>query len=83
MKHIIKKSALFITPFLLFAGCKKITDINTNPTAANATQVQVEYFIDNSIVQAQMNPGVSERAFILYWAAAGHPESSACPPCRG
>lgn len=77
MKHIIKKSALFITPFLLFAGCKKITDINTNPTAANATQVQVEYFIDNSIVQAQMNPGVSERAFILYWAAAGHQVSDA------
>jgi hypothetical protein len=77
MKHIIKKSALFITPLLLFAGCKKITDINTNPTAANATQVQVEYFIDNSIVQAQMNPGVSERAFILYWAAAGHQVSDA------
>jgi hypothetical protein len=77
MKNIIKKSTLFITPLLLFAGCKKITDINTNPTAANATQVQVEYFIDNSIVQAQMNPGVSERAFILYWAAAGHQVSDA------
>ena len=54
------------------SGCKKITDINTNPVAASADQVQVEYFIDNSIVHAQMNPGVSERAFILYWQAAGH-----------
>lgn len=72
MKHIIKKSAIFITPVLLFSACKKITDINTNPVAASADQVQVEYFIDNSIVHAQMNPGVSERAFILYWAAAGH-----------
>jgi len=54
------------------SGCKKITDINTNPVAASAEQVQVEYFIDNSIVHAQMNPGVSERAFILYWQAAGH-----------
>lgn len=72
MNHIIRKSVLFITPVLIMSGCKKITDINTNPVAASADQVQVEYFIDNSIVHAQMNPGVSERAFILYWQAAGH-----------
>jgi hypothetical protein len=72
MKHIIKKSVVYISPLLLFSACKKITEINTNPTAASADQVQVEYFIDNSIVHAQMNPGVSERAFVLYWVAAGH-----------
>jgi hypothetical protein len=72
MKHILRKPALFLTPVLLLSACKKITDINTDPVAASKDQVQVEYFIDNSIVHAQMNPGVSERAFILYWAAAGH-----------
>jgi len=72
MNHIIKKTALFLTPVLLLSACKKITDINTDPVAASADQVQVEYFINNSIVHAQMNPGVSERAFILYWQAAGH-----------
>ena len=77
MNHIIKKSALYIAVPLLFSACKKITDINTNPTAASTEQVQVEYFIDNSIIHAQMNPGVSERAFILYWAAAGHQVSDA------
>jgi len=77
MKIPIKKTALFVIPILVFASCKKITDINTDPTAASAGQVQVEYFIDNSIVHAQMNPGVSERAFILYWAAAGHQVSDA------
>ncbi len=71
MKHIIKKTSLFVITVLVFAGCKKITDINTDPTAANATQVQVEYFIDNSIIHAQMNPGVSERAFVLYWVPGG------------
>jgi hypothetical protein len=71
MKHIIKKSVLFITPVLLFSACKKITDINTDPTAANKDQVQVEYFIDNSIIHAQMNPGVSERTFVLYWVPGG------------
>src|ERR1700733_5492422 len=77
MKITIKKTALFVIPILVFASCKKITNINTDPTAASATQVQVEYFIDNSIVHAQMNPGVSERAFILYWAAAGRQVSDA------
>ena len=71
MKHIIKKSSLIATIILLFAGCKKITDINTSPTAASVDQTQVEYFIDNSIIHAQMNPGVSERAFVLYWLPGG------------
>jgi len=71
MKHIIKKSSLLILAGLAVAGCKKITDINKNPTAASTDQVQVEYFIDNSIIHAQMNPGVSERAFVLYWVPGG------------
>ncbi|HVZ96976.1 MAG TPA: SusD/RagB family nutrient-binding outer membrane lipoprotein [Chitinophagaceae bacterium] len=77
MNHIIKKSILYTAVVLSFSACKKITDINTDPTAASADQVQVEYFIDNSIIHAQLNPSVSERAFILYWAAAGHQVSDA------
>ncbi|MBE7174457.1 MAG: SusD/RagB family nutrient-binding outer membrane lipoprotein [Williamsia sp.] len=77
MNHIIKTSASYVAGILLLSACSKITDINTNPTAASADQVQVEYFINNSIVHAQMNPGVSERAFILYWTAAGHQISDA------
>ena len=71
MKHIIKNLALFVILILVFAGCKKITDINVNPTAANADQVQVEYFINNSIIHAQMNPDASERTFVLYWVPGG------------
>ena len=77
MKHILKKTVLVLAPVVIFSACKKITDINTNPTAASKDQVQVEYFIDNSIIHAQMNPGVSERTFILYWAAAGRQVSDA------
>jgi hypothetical protein len=72
MKTILKKSCLFVTSVVLLASCKKFSEINVDPTAASATQVQVEYFINNSITHDQMNPGVSERAFILYWQAAGH-----------
>ena len=71
MKHILKKSVLFLATVLILSACKKITDINKNPTAASADQVQVEYFIDNSIIHAQMNPDASERTFILYWVPGG------------
>ena len=71
MKRIIQKSVLLMATLLIFSACKKITDINTDPVAASPDQVQVEYFINNSIVHAQMNPGVSERAFILYWVPGG------------
>lgn len=80
MKHIIKKSTLIAAAILLFTGCKKITDINTSPTAATVDQVQVEYFIDNSIIHAQMNPGVSERAFVLYWVPGGRQIADADGP---
>ncbi len=78
MKNITIKYPVFLamTLVLLFS-CKKFTDINSDPTAANSSQVQVEYFIDNAITQAQQNPGVSERGFVLYWAAAGHQISDA------
>lgn len=72
MKKIIIKTCLLFTVSMLFGSCSKFDQINVDPTAANANQVQVEYFIDNSIIQAQMDPGVSERSFILYWQAAGH-----------
>ena len=65
MKKIFKNSCLLITSVLLFTSCKKFNEINVDPTAASASQVQVEYFIDNSIIHTQQNPGVSERGFIL------------------
>jgi hypothetical protein len=75
--RMIKYPVLYaLLPVMLFS-CTKFSDVNTNPTAASTSQVQVEYFIDNSITTAQMNPDPSERAFILYWAAAGHQISDA------
>ncbi len=62
---------MLLTATLLLASCKKFEDINVNPVAANDEQVQVEYFINSSIVGAQMNPDVAERSFVLYWKPAG------------
>ena len=71
MINNIKKWTLAITGALALNACSDFEEINVNPVAANADQVQVEYFINNSITGAQQNPHVAERAFVLYWKAAG------------
>lgn len=56
----------------LFPACSDFEEMNVNPFGANADQVQVEYFINNSIVGAQQDPHIAERIFVLYWTTAGH-----------
>jgi hypothetical protein len=72
MKNILKKSGLALAIITMLGSCDDFEEINKNPTAVTSDQVQVEYFINNSIIGAQMNPDVSERAFMLYWKATGH-----------
>lgn len=66
---------MLVAASLVLASCKKFEDINVNPIAANDEQAQVEYFINGSIIGAQMNPDVAERAFVLYWKPAGRQAS--------
>lgn len=73
MKNIIKiTTATLLGSVAFFQSCSKFEEINVNPFGANAEQVQVQYFINNSIVGAQQDPHVAERAFVLYWTTAGH-----------
>ncbi len=67
---------MLLTTTLLLASCKKFEQINVSPTEANGDQVQTEYFINGSIIGAQMNPDVAERSFVLYWKTAGHQHSN-------
>lgn len=62
---------MVIAATVVMVSCKKFDALNTDPTAASGDQVQVEYFINNSIVAAQMDPDVAERSFVLYWKPAG------------
>ncbi len=71
MKKLTIKSGLLVSAIVLAASCKKFEDINVNPKDANADQVQVEYFINNAIISAQMDPHIAERVFVLYWKTAG------------
>ena len=72
MKTIISKLniAIAVATLATASSCSKFDEINTNPTQANENQVQVEYFINNSIIGAQQDPNIAERAFVLYWKSA-------------
>ncbi|WP_315817826.1 SusD/RagB family nutrient-binding outer membrane lipoprotein [Paraflavitalea speifideaquila] len=72
MKKLTIKSGLLLSAIALLASCKKFEEINMSPKDASADQVQVEYFLNNSIVSAQMDPHIAERVFVLYWKTAGH-----------
>lgn len=72
----MKKNTVKIIFLSLFIGfsinsCDRFDDINKNPDAATAEQVLPEYFLTSSILGAQMDPGVAERVFVLYWKTAG------------
>ncbi|MDO5608626.1 MAG: SusD/RagB family nutrient-binding outer membrane lipoprotein [Capnocytophaga sp.] len=71
MKKYISKIGTIAASLALFA-CSDFEDINVNPMAASVDQMEVEYFINGSIIGAQQDPDVAERAFVLYWKAAGH-----------
>jgi hypothetical protein len=71
MKNIFKKSAYFMVGSMLLFSCSEFEELNVDPKAANIDQVQVEYFINNSIIGAQQDPNIAERAFVLYWKTAG------------
>ena len=70
IKHFKKSVFLLVITALMFS-CSEFEDINIDPKAANTEQVQIEYFINNSIIGAQQNPHIAERIFVLYWKAAG------------
>lgn len=52
-------------------SCSDFDEVNTNPTAAGEEYVKPQYALNNSIGQAQMNPGTAERVVVYNWASAG------------
>jgi hypothetical protein len=76
MKSFKTKSYILLTAALLAGSCKKFDEVNTDQFSATGEQVQIEYFINSSIIDAQMNPDVAERSFVLYWKTAGHQHSN-------
>ncbi|MCS3015024.1 SusD/RagB family nutrient-binding outer membrane lipoprotein [Phocaeicola vulgatus] len=51
-------------------SCSDFDEVNTNPTAAGEEYVKPQYALNNSIGQAQMNPGTAERIVVYNRASA-------------
>lgn len=64
------KTGLLLLSSVFFASCSDFEELNIDPKAANADQVQEEYFFNASMTGAQQNPHIAERAFVLYWKTA-------------
>ena len=71
MKNVVTKKLALFGALLLIFSCNDFEEINQDPLAATAEQVEVEFFINNSIQAAQQNPHIAERIFRLYWVDAG------------
>lgn len=72
MKNKISILAISLVGLLSVTNCSRFDEINTSPTAANVNDAQPEYFLNASILGAQMNPDTAERSFVLYWEGGGH-----------
>ncbi|WP_127130620.1 SusD/RagB family nutrient-binding outer membrane lipoprotein [Pseudoflavitalea rhizosphaerae] len=70
MKKLHITSGILLSAVLMASSCKKFDDMLTNPREANVDQVEVEFFLNNAIVDAQMDPHIAERIFVLYWKNA-------------
>lgn len=70
MKTSLKYAFFYLLGIFVISSCSDFDEVNDDPKAANIEQVQVEYIINQSIIQAQQNPDVAERAFVLYWKTA-------------
>ncbi|MCU4174258.1 SusD/RagB family nutrient-binding outer membrane lipoprotein [Carboxylicivirga sp. N1Y90] len=71
MKTIFKIFGFLLILTCTLVSCSDFEEININPMAATSEQVQVEYFINGSIIGAQQDPHIQERIFVLYWKDAG------------
>lgn len=51
-------------------SCSDFDEVNTNPITATIEYVKPQFALNNSIAQAKMDPGVSERIVVYNWGSA-------------
>lgn len=54
----------------LFTSCNNFQEINEDPNQVGEDKVKPEWFLNASIIGAQMNPEIAERIFIAEWNRA-------------
>lgn len=53
-----------------FTSCGDFEEINENPNLVGEDKVKPEWFLNASVIGAQMNPEIAERIFVLTWNRA-------------
>ncbi len=71
MKNNIKKIAFILAIGTSIVGCSKFDELNTHPYNVNDSQTLPEYFFNKSLTDAQQDPNIAERIFVLDWKTAG------------
>lgn len=74
LKYIF--GSLAVVGLFGLTGCSDFDDVNVNPNDTTEEQILTEYLVNKSIVQAQLDPDVSERSFVLYWKDAAQMQRS-------
>lgn len=54
----------------LFTSCNDFQEINEDPNLVGEDKVKPEWFLNASVIGAQMNPEIAERMFVLTWNRA-------------
>ncbi|RHJ90671.1 SusD/RagB family nutrient-binding outer membrane lipoprotein [Parabacteroides bouchesdurhonensis] len=69
----MKTKNILLTGILAIAGlssCNDFAEINEDPNLVGEDKVKPEWFLNASVIGAQMNPEIAERMFILTWNRA-------------
>ncbi len=67
MKKQIFNIIATLSVLLFWGSCSDFEEINQNPNAVSQEDIQAEYFFNGSMFEAQMNPHIAERVWIIYW----------------
>lgn len=61
---------------IFIVSCSDFEEINRDPNAANINDIKPQWMLNKSITDAQQDPHIAERAFVLYWRRAGRQDRS-------
>lgn len=82
MKKTIYKSLGALLLLLSLGACNKFEEINKDPNAVDVETVEIEYLLNRSIFNAQQNPSIAERIFVLTWGAVGRATTEGGIDCK-
>ncbi|MDR0864145.1 MAG: SusD/RagB family nutrient-binding outer membrane lipoprotein [Candidatus Symbiothrix sp.] len=61
---------LSLTAMVAMTACSDFEELNKNPRDMGVEAAKPEYFLNRSVINAQQDPHIAERMFILTWKAA-------------